>query len=140
MNGSSTVATNFKPSSLADNRWETYEVASADQVSLNIGVGMVEQPLSKPRAAIAEPVGGGRPFWLCAACGRRYIHTINPSKDLVHGQDLAFNYIVFLQFKLGDGVRTLCAMAQAPSELLQTRSSRSNSRLQAMIASCTEEQ
>jgi hypothetical protein len=40
---------------------------------------------------------------------------------LVHGQDLVFNYVVFLQFKLHDGVHTLCAMAQAPSELLQNQ-------------------
>jgi hypothetical protein len=40
---------------------------------------------------------------------------------LTHGQDLVFNYIVFLQFRLHDGVHTLCAMAQAPCELLQNQ-------------------
>ena len=37
---------------------------------------------------------------------------------MTFGQDLKFNYIIFIQFKLHDGLRTLCAMAQAPSELL----------------------
>ena len=60
-------------------------------------------------------------MWFCAACGGQYIHTINPSKDLTFGQDLKFNYIIFIQFKLHDGLRTLCAMAQAPSELLQNQ-------------------
>ncbi len=40
---------------------------------------------------------------------------------------MKFNYVIFIQFKLHDGLRTLCAMAQAPSELLpKIRSSRSD--------------
>ena len=39
----------------------------------------------------------------------------------MNGQDLAFNYIVFMQFEVKGGVRTLCAMAAAPDELLQSQ-------------------
>ena len=70
---------------------------------------------------IASIVGGSKPMWLCSACGGECIRNINPSKDLTFGQDLKFNYIIFIQFKLHDGLRTLCAMAQAPSELLQNQ-------------------
>ena len=60
-------------------------------------------------------------MWLCAACGGQYIHTIKEKKDLVHGQDLLFNYIVFLQFELHSGVRALCAMTKALDEILQNQ-------------------
>ena len=39
-------------------------------------------------------------MWFCAACGQQYTHGIQASKDLVNGQDLAFNYIVFMQFEV----------------------------------------
>ncbi len=78
-------------------------------------------PLRESQWWIAEPAGGGRPRWLCAACGKQYIHTIKASKDLVHGQDLLFNYVVFLKYQLHNGVRTLCAMAQATHEMLQNQ-------------------
>ena len=54
-------------------------------------------------------------MWFRAACGEQYTHGIKASKDLVNGQGLVFNYIVFLQSKFKGGVRTLCAMAQAPT-------------------------
>ncbi len=60
-------------------------------------------------------------MWFCAGCGEQYPHAIRASKDLVSGQDLVFSYIVFLQFELKGGVRALCAMAEAPDDLLQSQ-------------------
>jgi hypothetical protein len=78
-------------------------------------------PMRESQWWIGQPEGGGKPLWFCAACGKQYIHGIKESRDLVHGQDLLFNYIVFLQFELQGGVRTLCAMAKAPDDLLQNQ-------------------
>ncbi len=69
VNGSSTVATKFEPGSLADGRWEPYVVAAAAPVTLNFGVGMVEQPLSTPRVA-AGSSAAGRPSAAGVACPR----------------------------------------------------------------------
>ncbi len=78
-------------------------------------------PLRENQWWIAVVEGGTEQMWLCSACGGQYIHSMNPSRDLTHGQDLKLNYIIFIQFSLHDGLRTLCAMAQAPSELLQNQ-------------------
>mgnify|MGYP002811287791 CR=1 FL=1 len=60
-------------------------------------------------------------MWFCAACGQQYTHGIKAGKDLANGQDLAFNYIIVMQFGVKGGVRTLCAMAEAPDEILQNQ-------------------
>ena len=78
-------------------------------------------PMRENQWWIAEPKGGGTPMWFCPACGKQYKHGIDHAKDLTHGQDLVFNYIVFLQFRLHDGMHTLCAMAQAPCTWLQNQ-------------------
>ncbi len=52
---------------------------------------------------------------------KQYTHAVKSDKDLVNGQDLAFNYIVFMQLEVKGGVRTLCAMTAAPYELLQSQ-------------------
>jgi hypothetical protein len=86
--GSSTVATNFRSSSLADNRWETFDVASAQPVTLNIGVGMVEQPLSRPQAATrAAGATGPTPAARLASPGSGGRHSANrpPCRHVGHG-------------------------------------------------------
>ncbi len=65
-------------------------------------------------------------MWLCPACGSEYTQSIKLMALDTVGQDLAFSYIVFMQFEVKGGVRTLRAMAAAPDELLQSRSTRSS--------------
>ena len=61
--------------------------------------------LREAQWVIGKPASGGEPMWFCAACGKQYTHGIKASKDLVSGQDLACNYIVFYAVR-GEGRRT----------------------------------
>ena len=79
-------------------------------------------PMRESQWMIGKADGGARRnMWFCAACGKQYTHGIRASKDHVNGQDLVFNYIVFLQLEVKGGVRTLCAMAVAPDEMLHNQ-------------------
>ncbi len=78
-------------------------------------------PMRESQWMIGKPASGGKPMWLCAACGKQYTHGIKANKDLVNGQDPASNHIVFMQLEVKGGVRTLCAMAAAPYQLLQSQ-------------------
>ena len=42
-------------------------------------------------------------------------------RDLVNWHDLAFNYSIFVVFEVKGGVRTLCAMAETPYDMLQSQ-------------------
>ena len=83
-------------------------------------------PMRESQWVIGKPASGGKPMWLCAACGKQYTHGIKASKDLVNGQDLGFNYTVLMQFEVKGGVRTLCAMAAAQTKFFRAGSTRSS--------------
>ena len=56
--------------------------------------------------------------WNCPACGLEYKHAIKDTPEDSLGQDLKFNYVVFLQFEMKHGKHTFCAMAAAPCDFL----------------------
>ncbi len=58
-------------------------------------------------------------MWFCPACGREYKQAIKTVALDSIGQDLAFNDVIFMQFEVKGGTQTMCAMAEAPSEMLQ---------------------
>ncbi len=59
-------------------------------------------------------------MWLCGACGNEYTHGINEHSEVVsRGQSLRYQYIVFITVPFSNGVKTLCAMAKAPSDYNQ---------------------
>ena len=59
-------------------------------------------------------------MWFCPACGREYRQGIKTVALDSIGQDLALNYVIFLQLEVKGGTQTMYAMAEAPSELLQS--------------------
>ena len=56
--------------------------------------------------------------WFCPACGRECKHAIRDGPEDSIGQDLRFNYVVFMQFDMKQGKQTFCAMAAAPCDYL----------------------
>ena len=56
--------------------------------------------------------------WYCPACGLEYKHAIRDGPEDSIGQDLRFNYVVFMQFEMKHGRHTFCAMAAAPCDFL----------------------
>ncbi len=64
--------------------------------------------------------GGDRQTWFCPACGREYKQGIHSVPVDSIGQDLALSYVIFMQLEVQGGTQTMCAMAEAPSELLQS--------------------
>ena len=61
---------------------------------------------------------GKRAMWFCPACGREYKHRIHDRPEDDIGQDLNFNYVIFMQFEVKGGMHTFCAMAAAPGGYL----------------------
>ncbi len=44
--------------------------------------------------------GGKREMWFCPACGNEYRQSVKPMAVNTIGQDLAFNYVVFMQLEV----------------------------------------
>ena len=57
-------------------------------------------------------------MWLCPACGGEYTQKISDMPADSIGQDLNFNYVVFMQIEVMGGSQTMCAVAAAPWEYL----------------------
>ena len=66
----------------------------------------------------SEDGTGKKTKWNCSACGMEYKHAIKDGPEDSLGQDLKFNYVVFLQFRMKHGLHTFCAMAEAPCDYL----------------------
>ena len=73
-------------------------------------------PLKETQWLIAAAMLGARlTMWFCLACGGQYTHALKDAGE-DRGQDLRFNYVIFMQIELGDGIQTMCAFAAAPND------------------------
>ena len=73
-------------------------------------------PLKETQWLIAAAMlGAGVTMWFCPACGGQYTHALKDAGE-DRGQDLQFNYVIFMQIELGDGIQKMCAFAAAPND------------------------